>query len=215
MGTRCVELLVRKDNSKKPLRFSWGFFYFCPMKYIGDRISFDDTKQKTTVVIIPERNHLINIVMGAWLGMWYCVGSVVIWSLFMLHLSQQESLILYIFLVFWLYYAFRITKSYLWRLFGKELLKIDTDAFYIKNSFLKYGKAIPYYFDNIKDFRYEIPEVRSLQSAWESSPWISGGERFSFEYFGRVKKFGRKLNERDARLLSNLLLAKIKHFSKK
>ena len=41
--------------------------------------------------------------------------------------------------------------------------------------FMTYGKSVPYYFGNIKDFRFEIPEVRSLQSAWEASPWISGG----------------------------------------
>ena len=185
------------------------------MKWIGKRISFEDTKKKTTVVIIPERNHLINTLMGAWLGMWYCIGAVVVWSLFQLKLSEQESIILYIFLVFWFYYAFRITKSYLWLLFGKELIKVDADAFYIKNSFWKYGKAIPYYFDNIKAFGFEIPEDRSLQSVWESSPWVGGGERFSFEYFGKLKKFGRKLNERDAQLLSNLLTAKFKQYRKK
>jgi hypothetical protein len=54
-----------------------------------------------------------------------------------------------------------------------------------------------------------------LQSAWESSPWISGGERFSFEYFGKVKQFGRKLDQKEAQLLFNLLNTKIKQFRKK
>ena len=80
---------------------------------------------------------------------------------------------------------------------------------------MTYGKSVPYYFGNIKDFRFEIPEVRSLQSAWEASPWISGGERFSFEYFGKIKRFGRKLNKKDSQLLFNLLSNKIKKFRKK
>lgn len=184
------------------------------MKKIGDRISFEDSKVKATIVIVPERNHIVNMLMGAWLGMWFCIGAVVIWSLFQLVLKEQERIILYIFLVFWCYYAFRISKSYLWLLFGKELLKLNKDAFYIKNSFFGYGKLNPYYYDNIKDFSFHIPEVRSIQSIWESSPWVSGGERFEFEYFGKIKKFGRKLNERDSRLLSNLLKSKIKSLSK-
>ena len=68
---------------------------------------------------------------------------------------------------------------------------------------------------SVTDFRFEIPEVRSLQSAWEASPWISGGERFSFEYFGKIKRFGRKLNQKDSQLLFNLLSNKIKKFRKK
>ena len=165
------------------------------MKTIGDRITFEDTPKRTTVVITPDKHMLTNVLIGAWLAMWYAI--------------------VYIFLVFWLYYAVRISKSFFWVLYGKELIKIDSDALHIKKSFMSYGKAIPYLFDNIKEMQFEVPEIRSLQSAWESSPWINGGERFSFMYFGKVKKFGRKLNEKDAQLLFNLLTNKVKKFRKK
>ena len=185
------------------------------MKTIGDRITFEDTPKHTTVVITPDKNIFTNVLMGAWLAMWYAIGFVVVWSIFALVLTEQERLILYIFLVFWLYYAVRISKSFFWILYGKELIKVDSDAFHLKKSFLTYGKSIPYLFDNIKEFQYEVPESRSLQSAWEASPWINGGERFNFMYFGKVKKFGRKLNEKDAQLLLNLLTNKIKKYRKK
>ena len=116
--------------------------------------------------------------MYLWAHGWECGIAWVLWSsghYSILELTEQESIILYVFLIFWLYYAFRISKSYLWRLFGKELIKINEEAFYLKKSFMTYGKSVPYYFGNIKDFRFEIPEVRSLQSVWEASPWISGG----------------------------------------
>jgi hypothetical protein len=71
-----------------------------------------------------------------------------------------------------------------------------------------------YYYANIKDFSFEIPEKRTIKGVWESSPWVNGGERFAFEYFGKVKRFGRKLDEREAKLLNNLLQSKMKLFSK-
>ena len=184
------------------------------MKTIGDRISFEDSKAKTTVVIVPEKNLFVNALMGAWLGMWYCIGGIVIWSLIQLSLNEQERIILYIFLIFWMYYAFRISKAYLWLIFGKELLKLDRDGFHIKNSFFSYGKLRTYYFSNIKDFQFDIPENRTIRAVWESSPWVSGGERFEFEYFGKHKKFGRKLNFKESKLLFDLLKAKIKTYSK-
>ena len=184
------------------------------MKTIGDRISFEDSKAKTTVVIVPEKNLFVNALMGAWLGMWYCIGGIVIWSLIQLSLNEQERIILYIFLIFWMYYAFRISKAYLWLIFGKELLKLDRDGFHIKNSFFSYGKLRTYYFSNIKDFQFDIPENRTIRAVWESSPWVSGGERFEFEYFGKHEKFGRKLNLKESKLLFDLLKAKIKTYSK-
>jgi hypothetical protein len=185
------------------------------MKLIGERISFNDTKEKFTVVIEPEKNGLVNSLMGAWLSMWLTIGAIVIWSLSTLKLNEQEKLILYVFLVFWFYYAFRVSRSFLWLLFGKELIKIDEISLTIKMSIKNYGQSVPYYFENIKNIKYEIPNSSSIQSIWESSPWINGGERLHFEYFDKVIRFGRKLNEKESHLLFNLITKQIKERSKK
>ena len=63
------------------------------MKLIGERISFNDTKEKFTVVIEPEKNGLVNSLMGAWLSMWLTIGVIVIWSLYELKLNGLEDLI--------------------------------------------------------------------------------------------------------------------------
>jgi hypothetical protein len=185
------------------------------MKLIGQRISFIDTKEKFTVVIEPEKNGLINSLMGAWLSMWLTIGAIVIWSLSTLKLNEQEQIILYIFLVFWFYYAFRVTRSFLWLRWGKELIKIDEVAMFYKKSIKSYGSSKPYYFENIKKISLDIPKERSLQIAWESSPWINGGERLYFEYFDKIVRFGRKLNEKESQLLFNLIAKQIKERSKK
>jgi hypothetical protein len=75
---------------------------------------------------------------------------------------------------------------------------------------LNFGKTVPYYFDNIKNFKFEIPKEGSFQALWESSPWINGGERFEFDYFHQKVRFGRKLNEKEAKLLYQLISKKIK-----
>ena len=116
------------------------------MNWIGNRISFIDNKGKTTIVISPDKNYLITALMGGWLAMWMTIGITVIWSLFSFLLSQQEEIIIYIFLVFWFYYAFKVSRSFLWLLYGKELIKIDNLALHYKRSLLKYGKSVPYYF---------------------------------------------------------------------
>ena len=185
------------------------------MKLIGQRISFNDTKEKFTVVIEPEKNGLVNSLMGAWLSMWLSIGATVIWSLSTLKLNEQEQVILYVFLVFWFYYALRVSRSFLWLMFGKELIKIDEVSLTIKKSIRNYGQSVPYYFENVKNLKFEIPESNSIQALWESSPWINGSERFNFEYFDKIVRFGRKLNEKESQLLFNLIAKQIKERSKK
>jgi hypothetical protein len=88
------------------------------MKWIGERISFVDEKTKTTIVIEPDRNFWINGMMGAWLAMWYTIGGIVLWALLSLGLKKQETIILIVFLSFWIYYAVKVTRSFLWLMYG-------------------------------------------------------------------------------------------------
>lgn len=185
------------------------------MKWIGERITFLDTKQKVTIVIEPERNGFVNAMMGMWLAMWYTVGGVMFWSLYTLKLNQQEQIILYIALAFWGYYAITVSHSFVWIVYGKELIKIDETAFHYKRSVLSYGKSIPYYFENIKNFSFSVPEIGSFQAIWESTPWTKGGDRITFEYLGKLIKLGVKLNEKETKLLVNFIDKKIKERLKK
>lgn len=179
------------------------------MKWIGKRISFVDDKQKTTVVIYPEDVSWIRALIGAWVAMWYTIGATVIWATFTLTLTNQEWLILIIFLCFWFYYAIRVTRSFLWLLWGKELIKIDEVSLSYKKSIKSYGKANKYFLENISKIRIFQPKERSLQAAWEASPWVGGGERLEFDYMGKVIRFGRKLEPKDAEQLFKFITKKV------
>jgi len=185
------------------------------MKWIGERISFVDDKNKTTIVIYPENIKWVKGAMGAWVAMWFTIGAVIVWSYFTFELKNQVKIIIYIFMSFWVYYAFRVTRSFLWMMWGKELIKIDEVAFYYKRSIRNYGKSIPFYLENIKKMNLFVPEPHSFQSAWEASPWIQGGERVEFEYLGKVIRLARKLNDKDAKLLFNVVTKKVEDRKRK
>lgn len=184
------------------------------MKWIGERISFIDDKQKTTIVILPERNGFVNALMGAWVAMWLVVGITMIWALSALNLSRDEILFIIVFLVLWLYYLVRVTRQFIWLLWGKEMLKLDKKGLVYKKDIKGYGKALLYYFDNMEEFESYIPDTKSLQYVWEKSPWTRGGERLQFGYKGKFIRFGRKLEEKDAKLLFQLLNSKRHEYSK-
>ena len=183
--------------------------YFYKMKWIGERISFVDDERKLTVVIYPESTGWTKSIMGAWFAMWMMIGAIVIWAYFTFQLTEQENIIIYIFIAFWAYYAVRVGRSLFWILWGKELIKVDEAAFIYKKSVKTYGKAKHYLLDNISKMRmYEMKEG-SFQAIWEASPWVKGGERLEFDYLGKVVRFGRKISEKDGKLLFKLLSKRI------
>lgn len=185
------------------------------MKWIGKRISYNDEATKTTFIITPQEPGFIKALMGAWFFMWLAIGVTIIWSFFVMKFTEQEQIILAIFMVFWLYYFIRVGRSFLWMLYGSEFLKIDKISVTIKPSIKHYGKAKLFYLENIKKIRVTVPKEKSFQSAWESSPWVRGGERIEFEYLGKTVRFGRKLNEQEAKLLFQAITKRIEDQLKK
>lgn len=186
------------------------------MKWIGERISYVDKDNKTTFIILPENAGWQKSLLGAWFCMWTVIGVVMIWAWtsgyafrFKTESRQQLQLIIIIFMVFWLYYFLRVGRSFFWLLYGKEMIKVDKISLLIKNSTRGYGKAKEYYLENIDRIRVSIPRANSIQSVWESSSWVRGGERLEFDYRGKTVRFGRKLSEQEAKLLFQVLTRRV------
>ena len=178
------------------------------MKWIGNRISFVDDKEKTTIIIVPEKSNFVNAMMGAWLAMWVTIGIALIWAFFVLDLTQEEKLMVGVILAPWAYYLFRVSRQFIWLLWGKEMLKLNKLGIAYKKDVKGYGKAILYYYDNMAELEVYVPKTKSLQYVWEKSPWIRGGERLQFEYTGKFVRFGRKLEEKEVKLLFQLINSK-------
>lgn len=184
------------------------------MKWIGERISVVDRKEKTTIVIYPEKKVIVTGLMGAWIFMWYAIGITIVLSYFTFKLTENEKVMILIFMSFWVYYAVRVTRSFLWLMWGSENLKIDDVGLTIKNATGKAGRATIYYLENIKKARMEIPKQKSFQAIWEASPWVSGGERIAFNYMNKVIRIGRKLPQKETVLLYNLLTKRVEEHLK-
>lgn len=185
------------------------------MKWIGSRISYVDQESKLTIIITPEQPGYIKALLGAWFFMWLSIGITIGWSFFHFTFTQQEKIILFVFLFFWSYYAIRVGRSFLWSMYGREYIKIDKIAMSLKTSIRSYGKSRQFYLENIKKISVQTPKSNSLQSAWENSPWIRGGERIFFEYMGKNVRFGRKLTEPEAKQLFQLITKRVEDFLKK
>jgi hypothetical protein len=180
------------------------------MKWLSERISVKKHANFTTIVISPSKNFWTTVLLGTWLSMWFMIGVLVISSFYMFELKNQEKLILWVFLSFWIFYLFRIGRTFLWIHYGQELLKLGEFSIDYKRSIFKYGKANVIFYENIVGFSTHLPKENSFESVWESSPWISGGERIFMETKLKTFKFGRKLTTQETHSLLDTIKMVVK-----
>jgi len=174
------------------------------LKWIGERVSVAEGKELTTLIVYPERTTWKSVLLYTWFSMWVSIGILVI-TQFLVDYSREEKLILLIFMVFWLYFFVKIGRTVLWQNRGKELMKLNDQAFILKKSIFKYGKAKEFFYENIKKIRVHEPKLNSFEEFFQNSFFVVGGERLIFDYAGNEIKFARKLNEKDTKLLFQFL----------
>ena len=178
------------------------------MKWIGERISVVDGKETTTLVIYPEKSTWKSVLLYSWFSMWTVIGVLVALELWQDY-TREQKMILLIFLVFWLYFFVRIGRAVLWQAKGKELMKLNDQAFILKKSIFGYGKAHEFFYENIKKIRVYEPKPNSFEDYFQNVYFFVGGERLLFDYVGKEVKFARKLNDKDTKLLFQYLTKKI------
>lgn len=192
------------------------------MKFIGEQISFVESDTKTTILIIPKTSGVFRALFGAWVAMWIVIGIAAVWGWFTFigkdkdqSVNNQQEIFMWIFMAFWTYYFIRVIRSFLWVMFGREFIKIDKISFSMKRGIGQFGKMNEYFLENISKMEMHLPKEKSFQQAYENSPWIQGGERIQFEYLTKTYRFGRKLNEKDAKMLFQFVTKKVEFYQKK
>lgn len=197
-------------------------------KMIGDRISTEDHENSTTVIISPKLGGWKEIVLFLWVLGFTFAGCYMIYLLafggidqlnvgtnFDQEVREQQKIYLIVFIGFWAYFEYITVKAVLWYRFGKELLMIDSEALSVKRSIFNYGKANRYFFENIKDLRVEEKESTSFSNFFENAYWTVGTDTIQLDYFGKKKSFGRRVEEKNAKLLVRFIIDRVKKQKKK
>ena len=187
-------------------------------KWIGDRISTEDHEKSTTIIVFPKRKRWMDIVFVVWTIGFTFVGFYMIYLLFFGGINElktgvnfdedirrQQVIYLFIFISFWAYFEYSTLK----------LLMIDSEALHVKKAIFNYGRSQRYFFDNMKKIRVEEDDKTSLNKFLDSAYWSPGSDTIKFEYMGKKRSFGRKLDEKNAKLLLRFINDRIKKNRKK
>ena len=124
--------------------------------------------------------------------------------------GRETKLGIFVFLVFWAYYAWRIGKALMWRLKGVEQWRVQEGVLTVKDSINGYGKARKFFAENIKEFGVMNIDEQSWKWQMSNSFWQIGGERIGFVYNGKRIGVGKGLSQADARKVADKVAAQLK-----
>ena len=179
------------------------------MEFQGNRISILNKENSLSVVIFSNRNRLKNILMLLWILTFTICGLMAIPEY--THAQDRDRKIFWlVFLSFWIYFELVVLKAFLWRLKGKEKVLLSQDVVRLKREVFGVERFKEYRVDQITNWKLIEPNASSLVNSYENAYWFIGGERISFDYYGREIRIGIQLANEEA----NELLAKIKHYLK-
>jgi hypothetical protein len=183
------------------------------MKWIGDRISFADKKESVSFIIYPPNLGRKKGLLIAWMTLWVIIGAYVTTQFFKDY-GDQEMIALFIFMSFWLYFAVRVGRTLLYLYLGREYIKLNKTGLRLKTATSQYGKSKQYFIENISKFTMVKMKENSIQRAFENSPWVKGTNRIQFEYQQKTYSFGLKLDEKDAKMMFQIITKRIEKYLK-
>ena len=169
-----------------------------------------------SLISVVKKENEISIVISAgekasssylilfWLVCWTFCGAYIIYSLSQIP-SRDEKIFVLVFAAFWIYFEVRTFNAFMWKRFGREVIKIKEGKFFIKKDIRKRGKIHAYEIDFIKDLRKRFEDNQSFVNILSSTDWLQLREALAFDCAGKEIKFGYQLNDEDAQALLKLI----------
>lgn len=93
----------------------------------------------------------------------------------------------------------------MWRISGREKIKIRNNKLVYKRDVSGRGKVKTYETDFIKDLRLIEPKENSFIENLNNSYWVIAGEKLAFDYYGGEIKLGLQLEETAAKALLKIM----------
>jgi hypothetical protein len=182
-------------------------------KFIGKRIRVMREKQAIQIEINQKIERWQEALLFIWITAWTYCGGVFLYYAFNAS-SQSEQIFFIISSSLWLFFFIRITKVFLWRRIGKEVIRIDRQGLSIRNAFGSWGKNELFQFHNIFKPGLIKRDPASFLAFLDDSFWIIGGERVGFSYSGRRIQLGKQLSIHDAELLLRVMESAMREYKK-
>ncbi len=113
---------------------------------------------------------------------------------------------------FWSYLLFKALQILVWRLAGSEELVLSKGELKYKRAFAGIGRVRKANLKTVKNLGLIKYSEKSFKQSFESYFWSMGAEKVGFQTDKKYFMLGMQLEEKDAKLLADLINAGVKKF---
>lgn len=178
------------------------------MDYIGKRISIKRKEDETSIVILSTVDKLKKRLLFLWFVLW-TVSGIFVFSQYFFIKDEQTRIAIIVWFGFWAYFEYKTFTAVMWRSYGVEKIKLRDRKLFYKRDRAGKGKIKVYEFDFMKDFKVIETKENSFFENLNNSYWVIGGEKLTFDYYGKEIKLGLQLDETDAKALFKYISGKM------
>lgn len=183
-------------------------------KFIGKRISVWRSKDQLTIEITQQIERWQEALLIGWLAAWsfcgiYFIGYAIIAP------DTTQRIFFLLLSAAWLYFFVRITKVFIWRKKGKEIITLSNGKLILKNAFGNKGKSEEFPYHNIFKLGLVKADPTSFFAFLDDSFWIIGGDRVGFNFNGQKIRLGKQLSLNDSELLVRVIESGMREYKKK
>ena len=180
-------------------------------KPVSKRISVSRTKDELVIYVSQGIERWQEALLIAWLSAWLFCGCVFIYNM-MMATTDGNRIFFIIASALWLFFFVRITKVFIWRRIGCEIISLRTGQLAIKNAFGRMGKNQIFYIRNI--FKFGVIKVKPTNffAFLDNSFWVMGGDTIGFSYSGQKIQFGKQLDVNEMNLLARMVEQGLREF---
>lgn len=179
-------------------------------KEISENISISKQDSETVIKIHSPLENWQEAVLLAWLVLWTVLGTGILYYLLSGKFGSDQTIFFIVYLAFWLYFEFHGLRSFLYKKYGYELVKINNSKLLYKRNLFGTGKIRHYTLKNISRFQMIEHAQKSFAAAYSKSFWTIANERIIFKYLDTKGLLGMHLDDKDARELLRFLNNEIK-----
>ena len=165
------------------------------VKLLSEKVSYSNENGRLQILILGKIERWKESLIMGWLLAWFFCGAVVI-NEFIKSDDRDMKMMLFIFLIFWAYYLWRVIRVFIYRRGGNELIRIQDGVMWLKKSFFTYGKSKQYNLNQMVDFKAIELKKTSMIYNYENGWWVLGGEKLGFTYNGSFVKFAMQIDDK-------------------
>lgn len=177
---------------------------------IGQNISISKKEGETVIKIHSPLESWQEISLLVWIGLWTVLGVGIVYYMLTGKFGSDQNVFFMVYLAFWLYFEIQALRSFLFKKFGYELVKINNSKLLYKRNLFGTGKIRHYTLKNISRFKSVEHSKKSFSAAYSKSFWTLANERIMFEYLDSKGLLGMHLDNTDADRLLRFLNSELK-----